>query len=445
MSQFQRIYFYLVVLSLVINFSPFNFAAYILPFFVFFVLMIFDRKRKLISKLILFGLSYVLFCSIHALIRADFSWANSLIFIITSFGLVAVLLIPNDLLASNELYQKLLRVIPWIILFEGLWGLTQVVNGWFLYGTFDSFTGDVVEGTIHPQLLSETSYSNVMFAIQIAFLLLIIAPDLQRSKYRLHAIVGAIVLIFASVMHVIFMLITSILFVLIFFLIRFRSKHSLIIGSGLLIVSVCFLLIVSIVLPQNFQRVQSFSQAFFVGDSDKGKMFQRLFSEMPNEYPQLLIMGLGPGQFSSRAGLIGTEKYFGGFKNPRDIPFYEGAQTKPQELFLMDLWTHHYYSKGVGSTQAPHSSWIANISEFGMVPIMIFSIWFTHHLLKMRRKTRFLTTEQKIRAVAISSSILLFFLLGFQENNWEVPQAWFSEMLILKVSYVVFQKNIMNA
>ena len=43
-------------------------------------------------------------------------------------------------------------------------------------GTFDFGNGDYVEGTIHPQLISEKSMSNPIFAIIISTILIYLIP-----------------------------------------------------------------------------------------------------------------------------------------------------------------------------------------------------------------------------------------------------------------------------
>jgi hypothetical protein len=35
----------------------------------------------------------------------------------------------------------------------------------------------------------------------------------------------------------------------------------------------------------------------------------------------------------------------------------------------------------------------------------------------------------------VAAAIMFLFLLGFQDNNWEIPQAWFAAMQGIKVLY----------
>jgi len=161
-------------------------------------------------------------------------------------------------------------------------------------------------------------------------------------------------------------------------------------------------------------------------------MIQRVFDEMPQEYPAMTLFGLGPGQFSSRASLISTNLYIGGITDPRTLPFLEEQASAPAKDYLLDLWLDSEKG-GNGSTTRPFFSWMSVYTEFG-APICLAIIAYSWILLK-RLKIASQCSEFGWRATATAMGLMFFLLLGFQENYWEVPQAIFVGLMVLKVMY----------
>src|SRR5690606_13693093 len=87
-------------------------------------------------------------------------------------------------------------------------GIVQALYGASLSGSFDIANGDYVEGTIHPWLPSGRSFSNPMFAANMAVMLLALAPYImkRRRRYFFPFLLGSMALILASVVHVLLFL-----------------------------------------------------------------------------------------------------------------------------------------------------------------------------------------------------------------------------------------------
>jgi hypothetical protein len=171
------------------------------------------------------------------------------------------------------------------------------------------------------------------------------------------------------------------------------------------------------------------------GDHPRAEIIRRVFVEMPADYPEMPIIGLGPGQFSSRAALISTGLYFGGITNPRTLPFLRDQISIPSEDYLLDLWvaasdTARY---GESSTAKPFFSWVSIYTEFG--GFVLLGVFLYVWVLLRRMKSHAKSLDQKWQAVAAGSGLLFFLLLGFQENYWEVPQALLVGLMITQVIY----------
>ena len=170
------------------------------------------------------------------------------------------------------------------------------------------------------------------------------------------------------------------------------------------------------------------------GESPRAVMVRRLFCEIPSDNPWVLYIGTGPGQLTSRAALIVTGMYFGSPLNPKPIPFIPTGTTDFQKKYFLDLWIESASSPYYGSTQKPYSSWISLVAELGVI-ISVFAICMLVFRICAVYKAYKLRVENWRVAFAYSSGLLFLFLMGAQENYWEVAQAVFPGIMMLKVLF----------
>jgi hypothetical protein len=175
------------------------------------------------------------------------------------------------------------------------------------------------------------------------------------------------------------------------------------------------------------------------GESLRSQAIERVFTDMPDEYPLQPIVGLGPGQFSSRAGLIGTGLYFGGPVYARPLPFLPQGMSRAFEDYTLDLWVTHAERTargfGGGSTNQPFLSWLSVYVEWGALALGAAFALTAFLLLRVRLKTT--RYVHRILAASFGTGLLLILFLGAQENYWEVPQAILIGLMTLKVQYAV--------
>ncbi len=158
---------------------------------------------------------------------------------------------------------------------------------------------------------------------------------------------------------------------------------------------------------------------------------------MVNEYPYMSLFGLGQGQFSSRASLIGTGYYIGSFENATPLPLISQQMSEPFATYAMPIWRSMRGNFGTwGSTHQPFFSWLTLFTEFGIFACLLLLFFIGYSLLQIRRRGR--NFREQATGIALSIGILFIFLLGFQENYWEVPQAIFPGLLLLKVMHAQF-------
>jgi hypothetical protein len=171
-------------------------------------------------------------------------------------------------------------------------------------------------------------------------------------------------------------------------------------------------------------------------ENPKTILLMRLLQEIPMEYPLLPFVGLGPGQFSSRASLIASGYYLGGLQNPQPPPFLQPVLSPALNRYVLDLWFGlRNWPGSAGSTLRPFSSWLSVYSEFGLIGCIGIVLLFFGILIHVKYQVR--NNAEKIIAFSIGSGVGLLFLLGIQENYWEVPQAILVGCMTMKVLYAI--------
>ena len=325
----------------------------------------------------------------------------------------------------------------WVIVLEATLGIVQAMYGYTQTGSFDIANGDYVEGTIHPALPSEASFSNPIFSVGLALLLIAMLYRIfvQKTGHTVY-LLGIIAFILASVLHVaLFLFVAFAISIILFFPEFFRRKS----GCLLVIFLTLSVLFAFFVLRSNFRTLSNFIRATVQLETPRALVVNRVLYEMPEEYPFMPLVGIGPGQFSSRAGLIGTGLYLGGTDNPVSLPLLPTGMSKPFETYVYDLWLDYSHRPGYkSSTVMPFFSWMSISVEFGVLTLSLIFVWVLGLLWVIKMKIS--THTERIIAVSFGAGTLLILLLGIQENYWEIPQAILPGIMLLKVQYALLNQ-----
>lgn len=424
-------YYWATFLAILACWSPFKVLPYAVPFILVALLVLIGEDTKVMIRLMAWIAIWIAMILFYGLINSGFQWHNALVAFVTWAGIAVVLMIPSEKIADFWLQDRLTK-LAWVLLgLEALWGIVQSIYGFMQTRSFDLANGDFVEGTIHPWLEPELAYSNVMFAINIALLLLYLFPSVQRTSSLLKRIVyflGIFAFVLASVVHAILFLMMASGIAIVLVIGRRMKIKRLISIIGIISTAI---IISAILLPQNLRLIGPFVLQIIYGEAPKSASFSVAVWEMPKDYWYLPVFGLGPGQYASRAGLMSTGLYFGGLKNPRSLPLLPNQLTEGQEKYLMPLWEWHESVQYFGSTQKPYFSWLAVYTEWGLLG------WFVvlAALISIVQAIKRISPVRTLEKLAVMTAVWFIWLLGFQENNWEVPQAWFSGILLIKVMY----------
>ena len=436
-TRYEKAYLWAFIVALLLCWSPSNLLAYLAPFAVVAVFTLISRSRTVFRNVIIWFLVWGIIISLYIVLTPGFVVHSALLAVMTYSSLLVIVAIPGRMIASLDLLDRMMVWARWIVIIEALVGITQALYGFTQTGTLDFANGDFVEGTIHPALASELSLSNPMFAINMALLLVAIIPDLiLRRKGYIAVVLGGVSLILASVLHVMMMLAAAgVLAILFFWPVSLRRRMTYIIGGALTVA----VIVAFIALRGNFSTTDGFARQLLSGESFRSQAIRRAVVEMPRDYPLMPLVGLGPGQFSSRAGLIGTGLYFGTPNNPTPLPLMPKGMSLAFEENTLDLWLDvaALNARGIslGSTHQPFLSWLSVYVEWGIVVLAAVFCFVVFLMIRVRLVIG--SYPQRIMAASFGTGLLLLLFLGMQENYWEVPQAILVGMLILKVQYAV--------
>jgi hypothetical protein len=436
-------YYEAFVLALVMCLSPFKALAYAAPFlagswFLYRSRSLSGRRRarRVLASALGLVVTYWLF-------RAHYSMAAGLLAIVTYGTFFLLVIIPTESLASKDLLDRMTGLVGKVLIVEAIVGIAQALVSASRSGGFDLSNGDAVQGTIHLSFISDGSFSNPIYAANMTFFLLALAPYLMSKKRRVFwpILLGTVALILASVIHMILFAAVGLMFALLLFhpslprkMNKFQLVSAVVLGPVLAIA----------VLSDNLRNITYQAGLFAGGDLPKAVMVYRALYEMPHDYPAMPLVGLGPGQFSSRASLISTGRYFGGLDDPKTVPLIRENVSPALDEYLADLWVDasDVQAYGGSSSAKPFFSWMSVYTELGapaLVGVFVYAL-----LLLRRMKVSAQSSEQKWLAVCSGAGVCFLLLVGFQENYWEVPQALLTGLMLVQVMYanIVYQRKV---
>jgi hypothetical protein len=391
---------------------------------------------KIVALLTMLGL-------VHALLYDDFLWPNFALGLLT-YSSVLVACVDFSSVASLHLLYRLFRLTFVFVAAQAGYGMVQSVYSAMVVGGghFDDFIGDAVKGTINPTLVGDGLGSNQMFAILVSLFLFTLYPSrrfyLSRSGRMWFWTIGLSWLL-ASVMHTLFFGIVAVLVTAALFptgeardAVRRVSSRFRVMAYGLAAVAAVVVLLRAF-LPGNLRNV-----GYYVGStltsftavtpiSAKVVATLNTVQELPERVPEQPFVGLGLGQYSSRAGLIMSGTYLarGFFLEPR---------YREVSYDLIYSLQESIRDRNVGSTYFPYFSWLSLYGEFGWLGLVLVG-WIVLRLVARLRRVSTPLHELRALGQTVMLCALYLMLLGLQDNYWEFTQAIFAPLVLLRLSY----------
>jgi hypothetical protein len=440
---------------LLIAFSPSKALGQISTF-IFLAGLIFYVQLKPQRHILIYTIAALLYTFIGLLyltIMSEFSLVNHFLFLVTASSPL-ILLYDLKPIASPKLMRTLSKRTLLFLALEGLYGITQAIVGSYRTGSFDIDNGDVVRGTIEPSFVPATSGGNAIFAILISTLFMFTlsvsrkgVPSfplrLRLTRTRRLSIrwiglcFGGVILVswvLASVLHTIIYAALAVVLTLPFLITQVIPKRTLRQAFSIILVTIVLGGLTVLVLPRNISHLPIFLKYnFSISEnsySEKARATYYTFCRLPKQIPLQPIVGLGPGQYSSRASLIRSGEYL-----RVSIPI--SAYVNPwAERYILRLLLP--FKRGIksGSSLFPHYSWLTAYGETGLLGFCAIILLILKAILDFRklRSYRF----PKMHWVMLILVIYIA-LLGLQDNYWEFTQAIFPAFLILALCHAYLE------
>ena len=429
-------------------------VAYVAPFIGLAYFIYRTRSGIVFYRLFAILTVYLVFCFLQYIIAIElFDWRmipfNYLFSFVTYGSFVFLLVIPNRFIESGFDYEKYARFLSPFLFIQGCVGIFQFLIVQFT-GAYDILEADSVQGTIglFAFIREDAGFGNQMYTINICLLLIFFTPYVFIYKKGYLSFGVAIVsILLAVVVHVFLSLAVAMILILGYFYIKIflrRLKTILLVLVSLTVGIVLF----EVIFPGIGNSARIFYEYLvYEGNSPKNKAFNIALNEIPDEHPNVLILGMGAGQYASRSGLICSGKYFS-----RHIELLPNAISEPFEIYIDAVWKD-YESRGAvygaSTMHRPFASWLSILIEFGIVISAILLIYLLKILYKCRSKYfQFLsegkTVEQQL-AMGIGVSAAFILLIGVWENYLETTQAIFYGMVLFKIAYAHLMKTHSSA
>lgn len=449
-AKYLKGYYEAFLMALILSWLPFKMLGYFSPFLVLLWFIIRSNSGKTainsFALVVFLAIAITGYYIISLTLGFEYLIQNSLLAIITYGCFFFLFVSPSAVLFSTEFYQKIVKAIKIVIITESLIGIAQFIIAIGVRGLAGN-TGDVVQGTHYLLSFWETAdmgMGNQIFTINMSMLLLIYLPYvLTYRRGYIVLVLGIVSLLLALVSHVVMPIIVSCGIVYIVFRKNIIGK----LKAKQLFYGIVLTIVIAILYNLQVGLVEHYIDKFLKVESPKAIVTINSLENVPAEYPSVLVVGLGPGQFSSRAALIGTGHYIGGLTTPRALPLMTPAKTPAFEKYIFPQYTEYLTNPtyGYSTMSRPFHSMLSLFIEFGLIIFSIFLITIVFVVVRLRKYYLFYLRNnnplQANVAFAIAVAILTLLLISFFENYLEVPQAIFPGLLLIKVFYCALKSG----
>ena len=451
MQQNDRFFFEGFLLSLILTFLPFKAIAFTIPFIFFFLLLVRSKSGLLIKKftflVLIAGAVLSGYFVIYLFEDHTFIVSNGILSFINYSSFLILFLIPKNIISEKYNYEFYVKALLPFMLVEGLYGISQRIISFFKGINH----GDLVEGTINPfsAFVGSTSgFGNQFFTINLIFLLIFCFPYVYKEKKGIFSYgIAFLAVVLASVGHAFYSLILAVMLILVYY----EGKSVLISPRRLMIVvAVPAIMIIALAtLDANvFRDGSRQASLFFSGETPKSKAIEIVFQKVGEEYSFMHFIGLGPGQYSSRAGIIASGQYGPLSEFFAALPFFNLGMTEAFEDNVLHYWQDYKKNSGYGNStmNRPFLSLLSVYAEFGSLTVMALAVLVIYyiHQSKMRyaKAKKMKDQTAMILCYVFSTSLLFLILIGLYENYYEAPQGVFVGALLIFTTHKLIDDRL---
>jgi hypothetical protein len=440
-GQYAQVYFEIIILSLVLGLTPSKSIPLLLPILALCWFIFRSYSGRVFQKSMLMITAFVLILGFYFLLYyfqgVNFIVGSSIVSIITYSSFWVLWLLPSRSIADSTSIRRYTSIIKYLILLESVIGILQYVIV-VVTRKFNILAGDAVQGTVGLLAFwhEDAGFGNQIFIINMVFLLMFYVPHVLTTRRGIPVVVlGLISIMLAGVMHVFLSLMFAGFLAVVFYRPRFLFSDLLKVAGAAILV-LMLLIPFEFIFPGISKTALLYVRLYEDENSPKFDAINKTLYKLPEKYPTVYLVGLGPGQYSSRAGLISSGRYLsvksGLLPNTVSEPFKE---------FFSRTW-HKYNSNpnryGNSTMHRPFFSLLSVFAEFGMIGFVALVMGIFWVFLKMRKmamwyKSRFKFEYYLSFGLGIIIASLIF--ISFFENYLETTQAMFPGLLLFKLFY----------
>ncbi|TWU20866.1 hypothetical protein [Bythopirellula polymerisocia] len=409
--------FYLVfLLCLALSSIPVKNLAYVVPpVFLFLELIVGERSAwRAVLLMALFAVLSGASMIFDAFRGQAINVPGLLFALLTYLPMFLFLASRHDREIDSSLFTKFIDVTAWFVIVQSLVGVVQFVL---------SRNGDAVTGTfgLLDFHLNTISITQVYFTFTLFGMILFMMLDARRLLPRVAIVAGLLTCAIAQSGHQTVFFAASLALCC---MIQFRRLGTAL--GGIAMVG-CLTFIVVQLYPDTLELTQEWYKKVVQDPRSAKRMVLADSAEYLSD-PKNALLGVGLGQYSSRAALISSNTYLN-----RELP---GPLSGQSDYFVDSMIPAMRRFDEVGEGSAipkPYFSALSAVMELGLpLTLICLGVMGVH----LRRNLRWmLSSNPKIARVGlVSCTGLLFFLLCCViENYIEFPQAIFLPFLLYLV------------
>ncbi|CCH53516.1 hypothetical protein BN8_02616 [Fibrisoma limi BUZ 3] len=439
-DSYSKMIYEVFILSLILTWLPFKAFAYAAPYILVLYTFIVYNYYNLTLNLIKCILACTIFIGINFFLREDFIFSNGILAIITYGSFLFLFAMPNRKLSLTYEY-KIYKILRIVVIFQSVFGIIQFLIAYVKFGSYSVDMGDFIQGTIVPlsfNLEGDRGIGNAYFVINILIMMLFIMTDPNKTKKTYGVVlIGSIAAVLAGVHHALVSLFLAFLISLVIIDLKKAIKYSFVIIPVVAITLTAFYLLN----PNNVYLYSHYFNLYSTGESFKTIAMKMAFVDLYEDHFDISLIGTGPGQFSSRAGLIASGTYLGGLDENRTIPFFSIEKSSYFKNYAFEVYYSMKTDKSTvhGAASRTFFSLMSLCIELGIILFSIVIYFIIKGLIFIRRKYEVFKSLNSIQerdiAIMLSCSILFFVFISFFENYLEMIQATLSCFILMKIFY----------
>jgi len=452
-DQYAKAFFEAFIIALVIVWLPFKLFAYLAPFISITWFIIRANSTRALLRFVTLLFIYAILISAYQLFYSfmgeEFIIQNTFLFLLTYGSFLFLMIVPRDAGLYKQDYHRYLKVMKVFILIESALGIFQVFAFSIINGVgLDFGTGDVAQGTLSPLSFLEPvgSFNNQIYCNNLLVLLLFYIPyTISTRKDIWVVLLGFTAVMLASVLHLFLAFFIAIVFIALYFsrsFIKISTTRILVVSALVLTISA------SVVLqPNNFALIAFYFERMVTNQSPKTIVTVNSITKLPTDFPWVYTIGLGPGQYSSRAGLIGTGHYFGDFNKPKEVPLITNSVSAPLKKYTYTHWKDYATNPKYGSStmSRPFYSALSVLMELGYIITAALLVSIVRRVSGIKRIYESMLKKNRslvaFYAFACAAFVLYFMFISFFENYMEVTQAIFPGLILYRYFYDYIKDN----